>query len=116
MMNTKTSAETGTAKASRPYDIIQFEVVTDTHAEIHACGCSHSKRRNSLSYVFQHSYKGDTLAELQREIAFEWNADLASDSGMEVEEYIEKEGGYLVGTKIGSCIRIMPCVKLGGCK
>lgn len=115
MQNT-TSAETGTAQASRPYDIIQFEVVTDTHAEIHACGCSHSKGKNSTSYVFRHSYKSDTLAELKREIALEWNADLASDSGMDVAEYIEKEGGYLVGTKIGSCIRIMPCVKLGGCK
>ena len=93
---------------AKPYDVIQFEVFTDTFMEVHACGCKH---RKPFSDVTRREYIGNSLEELKKSVAHDVNCDLASDHGLNVEEYIEKEGGYFVSTKEGADVRIMPCVK-----
>jgi hypothetical protein len=115
-MNNTTNAETSAAKVARRYDVVQFDCVIDTHAEFHACGCAHTKKKKPFSFTYQDEYKGDTLAELKREIELEWNADFANDNGVTPEEYIENYGGMVAGTEEGSELRIMPCVKFGGGK
>lgn len=97
----------------RPYDVAVISPFTDTFMEIHACGCGH---RKSNAEVERLEYDGDSIEELKRSVALEVNYDLAGDRGISVEEYIDKEGGYEVSTKIGSAVRIMPCVKFGEVK
>jgi hypothetical protein len=111
MKETNTRTEVGTVKATRKYDVVQFDVITDSICEIHACGCSHSKARRSGTETFRHEYAGDSVKGLAHELELSWNSDLAGDNGMTVEEYVADGGGYQAGTAVGSAIRIMPCVK-----
>lgn len=97
-------------KNKRSYDVAVISPFTDTFMEIHACGCEHRKPNAEVERL---EYEGDSIEELKRSVELEVNYDLAGDRGMSVEEYIDKDGGYRVSTKIGSSVRIMPCVKFG---
>lgn len=117
MNDTTHNAEAVTAKVSRPYSLVCFSVSKDTIAEVHACGCAHTKRMDyRIGSVGTMHYQGETLAELAREVELEFNSDFAGDYGLTPAEYIEEHGGYRAGTDIGSEIRIMPCVKIGSGK
>lgn len=114
MQNTTHKSETGPVKESRKYDVVQFDVISDTICEIHACGCAHSKAKRSGSETYQQEYAGNSVRELAHELEISWNVDLARDNGMTVEDYVADGGGYQAGTSPGSGIRIMPCVKFSG--
>lgn len=98
-------------KNIRSYNVAFINPSTDTFMEIHACGCEHKKPNAEVDKV---EYAGDTLDQLQRSVAIEVNHDLAGDKDMSVEEYIDTGEGYEVSRRIGSPVRIMPCVKFGG--
>jgi len=114
MDNTHNNAEAGTAQVSRAYDVVYFESYSDTACEVHACGCRH--REKMFGHKIRRNFKGDTMEELIRDVALDYNSDFAGDNGMTPEEYVDGGNGYHVGTEKNDEVRIMPCVKFGEVK
>ena len=98
--------QTTTAETTETlYDILTMRNGTQ---EVHACGCAHSKPlcdRDTAKYFSQ------DIKSLCREIAIEFNFDLAGDHDMTPEAYVDSGKGWEVSTKPKAHIRIMPCVK-----
>ena len=88
------------------YDWIDY---TNGLHEVHACGCSHTKR-SVLALVEVRSFSATNLKDLCREISMDFNKDLAGDHDMTIEEYLDSGEGYEVSTKAREGVRIMPCV------
>jgi hypothetical protein len=107
MQTTNTNTETSAVKATRTYAVTVFN---DGGQEIHACGCSH-KKSVRVQDRYDAQYHSTNIKDLCREIALEYNHDLAGDHDMTPEEYIDSGMAWDVSTSPDAHIRIMPCVK-----
>ena len=107
MSNTTTNTEASEVKATRTYAVTVFG---DSRQEIHACGCSHKKSMR-VDDRYDAEYRGSNLKDLCREIALEYNHDLAGDHNMTPEAYVDSGEGWEVSTSPKAHVRIMPCVK-----